>query len=91
MIVPPTHITQEQKLLQSLTLYVHIQITSSIPGTCMVRRSAAVIPTGAIGRLRRAVAATPTTWSSTVAASAQARAAAASTTGGWRVASLAYS
>ena len=89
MIVTPTHITQEQKLPQCLILYVHTQIISSMPGTWMVRRSTAVIPTGTIGRLRRAVAAAPTPWASAVAASTQARTSASSTTGVWRVASLA--
>ena len=61
MIIPLTHITQEQKQLQSLTPSDLTLTTLSIPGARMIRRSMAVIPTGTIGRLRRIVAAAPTT------------------------------
>ena len=69
--------------------YVPILITSFIPAACMVRRCTIVVRTETIGRPLRSVATTRTTWSSAVAASAQARATAASTTVEWCVASLA--
>ena len=91
MIAPLTHITQEQKLLQSLALLDPILTTLFILATCMVRRWAIVARAGAIGRPRRTVAATRTTWASTVSASTQARTASASTTVEWCVAFLACS
>ena len=69
--------------------YVPILTTSFIPAACMVRRCAIVVRTATIGRPLRAITTTRTTWTSTVAASAQARTAAASTAVAWSVASLA--
>ena len=67
-----------------------ILTTLSILGAWSVRRSTSVIPSGTIGRLRRTVVSTPTTCTSSVAASTQAQTTATSTTGGWFVASLEY-
>ena len=91
MIAPLTHITQEQKLLQSLALLDPILTTLFILAACMVRRCTIVARAGSIGRPRRAVAASCTTCTSSVAASAQARTTASSTTVEWCVAFLACS
>ena len=55
----------------------------------MARRSATVIPAGAIGPLLGTIVASPTSCTSAVAASTQAQTTTASTAGGWCVASLA--
>ena len=69
----------------------HIQITSFIPASCMVRRWTVVVRSETIGHPLRAVATTRTTWASTVVSSTQARTASPSTPVGWRVALAVYS
>ena len=69
------------------TVYVPILTTLSIPATCMALHFKTAVPTGTIGRPRRALT-TPTAWASI--ASPQARTSVPSTAGGWSVASLAH-
>ena len=70
---------------------VLILTTLSIPAAWMALQFTTAVRAGTIGRPRRTIVATPTSCSSIAVASPQARATAASTTGGWCVASLASS